>query len=241
MNWYPGPDSEPRIWYEPDEIETIAEDELKRAGVTPTLKDPVTDLEPLIEVHLKAKLDQYAELSPDVLGVTHFQTRQRINISINRTLTEAAEESPPRPGAVGRWRATMAHEASHVILHRYLFDPILADTIVSGADVKKPEYDRLMRCLTGNVVPEKSENWNRTRSTRDWREVQANMSMAALLMPRRLFSRIAHQKIDELMLTGLTKGSPSSSVLCSALSDIFRVSKQASSIRLESLAIISVP
>jgi len=112
---------------------------------------------------------------------------------------------------------------------------------VSGADVKKPEYDRLMRCLTGNVVPEKSENWNRTRSTRDWREVQANMSMAALLMPRRLFSRIAHQKIDELMLTGLTTGSPSSSVLCSALSDIFRVSKQASSIRLESLAIISVP
>lgn len=241
MNWYPGPDGQPRIWYEPEEIETIAEDELRRAGVTPTLKDPVTDLETLIEIHLKAKLDQYAELSEVVLGVTHFQSRQRINVSINRVLTEAAEESTPRPGAVGRWRATMAHEASHVILHRYLFDPMLAGTIVSGSNVKTPEYDRLMRCLQNNVVPENSENWNRTRSTKDWREVQANMSMAALLMPRRLFSRIAHRKIDELMLTGLTKGSSSALALCSAVSEIFQVSKQASSIRLESLAIVSVP
>ena len=241
MNWYPGPDDQPRIWYEPEEIETIAEDELKRAGVTPTLKDLVTDLESLIEIHLKTKLDQYAELSPDVLGVTHFQSRQRINISINRTLTEAAEQSAPRPGAVGRWRATMAHEASHVILHRYLSDPILAGTIVTGINVKKPEYDRLMRCLQDNVVPENTENWNRTRNSKDWREVQANMSMAALLMPRRLFSRIAHQQIDELKLSGLTKGSPSSGALCSALSEIFRVSKQATLIRLESLTIVSVP
>jgi hypothetical protein len=241
VNFYSGPDGQPRIWYEPDEIETIAEDELKRSGVFPTLNDPVTDLEPLIEIHLKAKLDQYAELEPDVLGVTHFQTRQRINISINRTLTEAAEESSPRPGAVGRWRATMAHEASHVILHRYLFDPILAGTIVGGAKANNPEYDRLMRCLKDNVVPENSENWNRTRSTNDWREVQANMGMAALLMPRRLFSRVANQKIDGLSLTGLTKGSPSSSALCSVLSEIFRVSKQATSIRLESLAIVAVP
>jgi hypothetical protein len=241
VNFYPGPDGQPRIWYEPEEIESITEDELKRAGVFPTPKDPVTDLEPLIEVHLKAKLDQYAELSPDVLGVTHFQTRQRVNISINRLLTEAAEETPPRPGVVGRWRATMAHEASHVILHRYLFDPILAGTIVSGSNVAKPEYDRLMRCLNSNVVPQDSANWNRTRSTKDWREVQANMGMAALLMPRRLFSRIAHQKIDELMLTGLAKGSPSSNALCLALSEIFRVSKQATAIRLESLDIVSVP
>lgn len=241
MNWYPGPDGQPRIWYEPEEIEGIAEEELQRAKLTPTLENPVTNLEHLVEIHLKAKLDQYAELPEDVLGVTHFQSRQRIHVSISRVLTDSAEESMPRPGAVGRWRATMAHEASHIILHRYLFDPILAGTIVNGSSEKKPEFARLMRCLNKDVVPEKSENWNRTRSAKDWREVQANMGMAALLMPRRLFNRIAHQQIDELMLSGITKGSPSAISLSSVVSEIFQVSKQAASIRLESLAFVSAP
>jgi hypothetical protein len=104
MNWYPGPDGQPRIWYEPEEIEGISEEELRRAKLTPTLENPVTNLEHLIEIHLKAKLDQYAELPEDVLGVTHFQSRQRIHVSISRTLTESAEESTPRPG--GRFKPT---------------------------------------------------------------------------------------------------------------------------------------
>jgi hypothetical protein len=240
MNWYPGPDGQPRIWYEPEEIEGISEEELRRAKLTPTLENPVTNLEHLIEIHLKAKLDQYAELPEDVLGVTHFQSRQRIHVSISRTLTESAEESTPRPGVVGRWRATLAHEASHVILHRYLFDPVLAGTIVSGSSENKPEYSRLMRCLNKDVASEKPDDWNRTRRANDWREVQANMGMAALLMPQRLFKRIAQRQIDELMLSGLTKGSPSAISLCSAVSEIFQVSKQAASIRLESLAFVSV-
>ena len=241
MNFYPGPDGQPRIWYEPEEIEGIAEEELRRAKLTPTPENPVTNLEQLIEIHLKAKLDQYAELPEDVLGVTHFQSRQRIHVSISRMLTESAEESTPRPGVVGRWRATMAHEASHVILHRYLFDPLLTGTIVSRSKENKPGYARLMRCLNSNVVPENSENWNRTRRANDWREVQANMGMAALLMPKRLFIRIAHQQIDELMISGITKGSPSATSLCSVVAEIFQVSKQAASIRLESLAIVSAP
>ena len=238
MNWYPGPDGQPRIWYEPEEIEGIAEEELRRAGLTPSLNEPVTNLERLIENHLKAKLDQYADLPKDVLGVTHFQSRQRIDISISRTLTESAEEMSPRPGVVGRWRATIAHEASHVILHRYLFDPVLASTIVGGPREQKTAYERLMRCVTNDVVSENVKNWGSTRRANDWREVQANMGMAALLMPRRLFGRVAHQQIDELMLSEVTKGSPSATSLCSVLSEIFHVSKQAASIRLEYLAIV---
>lgn len=238
MNWYPGPDGQPRIWYEPDEIELIAESELRRAGLTPSLNEPVTNLERLIEIHLKAKLDQYADLPEDVLGFTHFQSRQRIHVSISRSLTEAAEEPSPRPGVIGRWRATIAHEASHVILHRYLFDPLLASTIVGRPSEQKAGYARLMRCQTNDVVSEKTENWGRTRRANDWREVQANMGMAALLMPRRLFGRIAHQQIDEQMLSEVSRGSPSANSLCSALSEIFHVSKQAASIRLESLAIV---
>ena len=199
------------------------------------------NLERLIEIHLNAKLDQYAELPDDVLGLTHFQSRQRIHISISKELTESAEVPSPRPGVVGRWRATMAHEASHVILHRYLFDPVLSGGYVNDSADQKPRYARLMHFLSNDVVAENTENWNRTRRAKDWCEVQANMGMAALLMPRRLFNRVAHQQIDELKLSGITKGSPSATFLCSAISEIFQVSKQAASIRLESLAIVSVP
>jgi Zn-dependent peptidase ImmA (M78 family) len=135
----------------------------------------------------------------------------------------------------------MAHEASHVILHRYLFDPVLAGRPLNGSDEHKTGYSRLMRCLHRDVVHEKAEDWDRTRRVKDWREVQANMGMAALLMPQRLFSRIARQQIDELELSDITKGSLSATSLSSAVANIFRVSKQAASIRLESLAIVSIP
>jgi hypothetical protein len=88
MNWYPGPDGQPRIWYEPEEIEDIAEEELRRAKLTPILENPVTDLEHLVKVHLKAKPDQRAKLPEYVLGVTHFQSRQK---------SQSSEPSPNRP------------------------------------------------------------------------------------------------------------------------------------------------
>ena len=103
MQWYYGPEGDQRIWYESDEIEAIAEDELRRASLMPWPDDPVTDLERLIEGHLKAQLDQYAQLPEGVLGLTRFGARRPV-VSISSALTEAAEEDPPLPGKVGRWR-----------------------------------------------------------------------------------------------------------------------------------------
>src|SRR5215510_9945552 len=118
MQWYYGPEGDQRIWYESDEIEAIAEDELRRADLMPSPDDPVTDLERLIEGHLNARLDQYADLPEGVLGATQFDARGRPAVSISRALTEAAEQDPPGPGQLGRWRATLAHEGAHIFLHR---------------------------------------------------------------------------------------------------------------------------
>jgi len=122
VRWYRGPEGDQRIWYEAEEIEQIAEDELQRAGLTPEPSSPVTDLERFIESHLGADLDQYAELDADVLGLTRFDPGQRPAVSINKALTESAENQQARSGVAGRWRATLGHEASHVLFHRYLFD-----------------------------------------------------------------------------------------------------------------------
>lgn len=238
MEWYCGPEGDQRIWYESAEIETIAEDELRRAGLMPAPDDPVTDLERFIEGHLKAQLDQYAQLPEGVLGLTQFDSRRGPAVSISSTLTEAAEEDPPRPGRLGRWRATLAHEATHILLHRYLFDPVMAPLSSRQPSGSPAERGAVMRCLHRDVAPVTTQDWRRIRQRRDWREIQANRGMAALLMPGRTFKDLAFEQ-----MTKLSPGDPSSDpaygeTLAAALADSFQVSKQAALIRLGTLQIV---
>lgn len=239
MQWYPGPEGDQRIWYESDEIERIAEDELRRASLMPSISAPVTDLERFIEGHLNAELDQYAALPDDILGLTQFHAGRRPAISINSTLTESAEADAPNPGAVGRWRATMAHEATHILLHRYLFDPEMA--LLAGAQAGTTQVERagLMRCLHRDVKPVNTQDWSQARGRRDWREIQANRGMAALLMPARPFKRVALHQMTNLGLSTVSTNTTSAETLTAAMAEIFNVSKQAATIRLETLQIIT--
>jgi hypothetical protein len=232
MRWYPGPEGDQRIWYEDEEIERIVGDELARAGLTPRPSAPVTDLEKFIESHLKADLDQYANLPNGVLGLTQFAPGRRPAVSISAELTESADGSDPAPGRRGRWRATLAHEAAHVFLHRYLFDPDLNQlALFSRPTAHQAQHVGLMRCLKRDVGPA-------SRST-DWREIQANRGMAALLMPRATFRRVAFQCISAQSLTNLVPDSPSTAALASAMAEVFAVSKQAATIRLETVDVIT--
>jgi hypothetical protein len=82
----------------------------------------VVDIEKFIEGHLEAQLDQYADLEPAVLGITEFCPGERPLDRINKDLTDSALDNPDSPGVLlGRWRATLAHEGSHIILHLCLF------------------------------------------------------------------------------------------------------------------------
>jgi hypothetical protein len=237
MQWYYGPEGDQRIWYESDEIEAIAEDELRRAGLMPSPDDPVTDLERLIEGHLNAQLDQYAQLPEGVLGVTQFDVRRYPLVSISSALTEAAEEDSPRPGQVGRWRATLAHEASHIFLHRYLFDPDMAPLTSRRPDHTTVDGTAVMRCLHRDVNDVSTQDWGRISRRRDWREVQANRGMAALLMPGRTFKDVAFDQITKLGLNSLPSGPASADTLAAAIADVFQVSKQAALIRLGTLQV----
>lgn len=229
MKWYKGPEGDQRIWFEPEEIEQIAEDELRKAGLFPTPTAPVTDLERFLEGHLKASLDQYAELEPEVLGLTRFESGRPPAVSINQDLTGAVDEES-QPGLTGRWRATIAHEGAHVLLHRVLFELDEDQGTLFPSTPSGSQAQRLMRCLKRDVGPQ-------SRST-DWREIQANKGMAALLMPRRVFVKVARLETAALGLSSLTAGSPSSVALARRLATIFTVSRQAASIRLETLAIV---
>jgi hypothetical protein len=230
MRWYTSADGDQRIYYTDDEIEQIVDDELARAGLRPTPSTPVTDLERFIEVHLKADLDQYADLPTDVLGLTRFTPGEPAVVSINAELTGTVDSDATTPGQLGRWRATLAHEAAHVFLHRYLFEPDLNQMQLFDQPSAGPlAKGGLMRCLKRDV--------GQATGSKDWREVQANRGMAALLMPRATFKRVAFQRVGANSLTDLTVGSPAAGLLAAELAALFSVSKQAATIRLETVGI----
>ena len=182
MRTYRGPQGDERVWFDPGEIEQIMEDELLSAGLLPTDHDPVVDVEAFIEGRLKSSLDQYADLDPEVLGLTEFRIGVAPLVRINKDLTGSAMDGDwCPPGVRGRWRATLAHEASHVVLHRMLFElnPEQGSLFPDG----EATGPTLLRCLKREVT-------YRTIG-RDWREVQANRGMAALLMPKTLFLKAA--------------------------------------------------
>jgi len=179
---------------------------------------------------VKADLDQYADLPTDVLGLTRFTPGKPPVVSINAELTGPVDSDAATPGQLGRWRATLAHEAAHVFLHRYLFEPDLNQMQLFDPPSAGPlAKGGLMRCLKRDV--------GQATGSKDWREVQANRGMAALLMPRATFKRAAFQRIGAHSLTDLTVGSPAADILAAELAGLFSVSKQAATIRLETVGI----
>lgn len=239
MQWYFGPEGDQRIWYDAEEIEQIASEQLRNANLFPTLAEPVFDIELLVEGHLGCELDLYADLPPDVLGLTVFAPKQRPRVQINSALTTARDDCDAEIVAVGRWRATLAHEASHVYLHRYLYEPEFARP--AGANFSVLDQDERLQCLHRDISPDVADVVS-TRRRSDWREVQANRGMAALLMPRRLFSRAALKQMAHLELgTSVAAGSPEHQALTSALAAMFDVSRQAAGIRLKSTSLVLAP
>lgn len=218
-------DGERRLYFTDDEIEQIMEDELRRAELQPTLSESVVDLDRLIERHLKADFDQYAALPADVLGQTDFRHTRKPAVQINKDLTGSAFDSDwCPPGIEGRWRATVAHEAAHIILHRMLFE--VDDNQGSLFPTEGPAalIQQLHRCLKRDVT--------HRAVISDWKEVQANKGMAALLMPKSVFTRAARR-----LSAGSATGGSLRDVVYS-LATQFAVSRQAAAIRLKTLQII---
>lgn len=159
------------------------DDEARKAGLTPTADQPAVKVEAFLERHLGAALDQHAKLPIDVLGQTVFEPGLPVRVEINADLTGAIDDGGGLSD-IGRWRATLAHEAAHILLHRVLFEVPLTQGKLFEEEPAPSQT--LMRCLKRDVAP--------GRGASDWREVQANRGMAALLMPRRLFSSVAAEE-----------------------------------------------
>jgi hypothetical protein len=233
MRRYQGKDGRPCLWYGVDEIEDICASALGAAKLLPDVSQPAVDIETFVDGHLGVRFEQYAVLEPDVLGVTEFIEGQAPRIRINRDLTGSAlDDDECRLGVLGRWRATLAHEAAHVLLHRVLFPAMRNQMNLFGSDEPEKAEPRLFRSLKRDVS-------FRYRGG-DWREIQANKGMAALLMPKTVFVRVCDQEVRRQPFSRLPvhAGYPEVLDLAVRLSEAFQVSRQAASIRVEHLDVL---
>ncbi len=191
MKWYPGPEGDQRIWYDADEIEQISR-ATPQSGSASHLGEaclrhraarrgpPGLRARPVRRPPVRCSRDDRVRLEAEATGPDQ------------RSVTSARDDSDAGIGTVGRWRATIAHEASHVYLHRYLYEPEFAQT--AGANHLTSDHGESVQCLHRDITPEHADVTS-TRRRLDWREVQANIGMAALLMPRRLLDRAALRQI----------------------------------------------
>ncbi len=222
-----------RLWIEPDEIEARTEAELVKAGLMPTVDVPAVNVEAFVEQHLGVQFDQYASLPPDVLGQTDFRVGAPPLVMVNADLTGAALDDDDSPlGLKGRWRATVAHEACHVLFHRCLFNLSSQQGSLFGEDTDPIEQpQRLQRCLKRDVVY--------GHMGADWREVQANMGMAALLMPRELFIAACRKELLRLGKDRVFANTSQADAIAAYLAKAFQVSRQAAIIRLKTLEMLA--
>ena len=132
---------------------------------------------------------------------------------------------------MGRWRATLAHEAAHVVLHRFLYEFAASNLSLFGGAADAPATpNKLLRCLKRDAS---------YRVVSDWREVQANKGMAALLMPRQLFIDVARAEIATHYPSTGTISAGDGGEVVATLAGKFAVSKQAARIRLDSLGVLT--
>lgn len=225
---------EQRLWFKPGEIDDWMEVELRTAGLYPTVQKPEVDIETFV-AGLDVDLDQYCPLPDMVLGETRFKAGERTKVLINRGLTLAAvDDSDAERWLRSKWRMTMAHEATHVLLHKSLFPSNTnQQTLFSLEDESGSGREKPYQCLERNL----------NRGGPDWREVQANKGMAALLMPKALFLSLYQSERERLFQASMPilKDSHEADRLTKSLSGLFDVSRQSVQIRLEELSVFATP
>ena len=233
MQEYRSQSGERRVWYEGSEIDQIMTDELTKASLLPNASDDdvAVKIESFVEGYLDLEFDQYAQLESNTLGITRFFSGKPPKIEINRDLTVGAFDTEDKvPGTVGRWRSTVAHEIGHVLLHRQLYDVSpMQPTLFPGGRSDSSRSSSLMRCLKRDV--------GYCVGSSDWREVQANMAIGALLMPKPVIGEVVAAEEERLLLGArpIDENSPKLQMLVSAVARRFMVSKAAARIRIEGL------
>jgi hypothetical protein len=163
-----------RPFYTDEDIERIAEQELRSVGLYPSSPAPVR-IERFVEKRFGIT-PEYDSLPTSVLGYTRFDRTGVESIVVARELADERTRVAER-----RITTTLGHEAGHGLLHTHLFVLDCFNPSLFGEDQDAQPGKVLCRddAVDGRVKK------NRGYDGRWW-EFQANMLMGALLLPRKL-------------------------------------------------------
>jgi hypothetical protein len=169
-----GPFAE-RTFFSPEEIDNICADELRKVGLFPQDPKPVR-IDRFIEKRFGI-VHKYADLPEDILGCAKFGSKGVQEIVISNSLVEENSKASER-----RVNSTLAHESGHGLLHAYLFALAKPSQGLFQEGLDFVEQRILCRKDTVDGI---LEHPKRNRGTQWW-EIQANMAIGGLLLPRDL-------------------------------------------------------
>lgn len=205
------------IYFEDQEIESAAFEQLQKASMIPNESNPCVDIDALLKANFGIDPD-FEDLDDGVLGKSEFYRDGSIRVIIATSLGEDCNGTKEN-----LYRTTMAHEIGHVVLHRILF---LEDTLkLEGVEgLKNSVYPVLCRSdSSGQTIREYSGEW--------W-EWQANRFMSAILMSKHVITK----KCNELWQQNPNFNTKQiKDLLIDFMSKNMKVSKQACEIRLSQL------
>lgn len=167
-----------RPYYEDQEIESIAVDELRRVGLLPSSPEPIR-VERFIEKRFGI-VPKYDDLPEGLLGFTRFGSKGVEEVVVSRALSEEGNKVAER-----RMNSTLAHEAGHMLLHGHLFVLERRARSLSLFNDDLDEVKQKILCRAG-AAGTPAEITSGSRYDGRWWEFQANKVIGALLLPRPL-------------------------------------------------------
>lgn len=186
-----------RSWYDPkspwkkqlrfdeQEFEVMMDELRSRAGEECFSPGLGIDVDLVILKGFGVEAD-FVDLPTGMLGRTKFFPDGSIRIEVSRSLADNAENDIV---ARRRLRTTLAHECGHVACHSCLYVQDV-ETIPLFAGGEEPQGFR-------SAIMCRQEGVGQTGYRGEWWEFQANQCMAALLVPRSLFSHSVRRTITE--------------------------------------------
>jgi hypothetical protein len=205
-----------RLFFPPQQIESICEDALRSVDLLPDRPSPVR-IERFVEKKFGICPD-YVELPDGVLGYTAFTPNGPSRMVVARTLSEANTRISDR-----RINTTLAHESGHCLLHAHLFALAEMPPGLFKDDAVEPSLPKIL-CRDEATATYGGKWW----------EFQANASIGPLLLPKQLVGLVIQPFLEARGLLGievLPDGARRPAEL--ALSEIFDVNP--ARIRLEQL------
>jgi hypothetical protein len=219
-----GPFSE-RLFFTPEEVDQTCVDELRKVGLLPQRPEPIR-IDRFIEKRFKI-VHKYDDLPEDILGYTKFGSKGVQEIVISKGLTEEKSKAAER-----RVSSTLAHESGHGLFHAHLFalEKPAKSLFEGGLDFREQKI--LCRKDTIDGILERPRSNCGTR----WWEVQANMAIGGLLLPRELVLKaLGPYLVEQGHLRARVLDFARKESAARHLADVFDVNPIVASIRIDKL------